>query len=164
MKDDTSTWDLFLNQALAAIRFNISESSKFSPFYLLYTRDAVLPIDNIMKPHRKYIVEDLHQIMLNQQHKAFVLVHRSIKQVQKRQLKYINKNCVDEGFKIGDPVYCKNHLKKNKLDNRWTPYFRIVDQTSPVSFMIKDQLTGVVRKAHAEHLRIAKIDEWVFLK
>lgn len=27
------TWDLHLNQALAAIRFNVSESSKFSPFY-----------------------------------------------------------------------------------------------------------------------------------
>ena len=39
--DDQQTWDLFLNQALAAIRFNISESSKFSPFFLLYNRDVV---------------------------------------------------------------------------------------------------------------------------
>ena len=48
--DNQQTWDLFLNQALAAIRFNVSESSKFSPFFLLYNRDAVLPIDNILQP------------------------------------------------------------------------------------------------------------------
>ena len=36
--DNQQTWDLFLNQALAAIRFNVSESSKFSPFFLLYNR------------------------------------------------------------------------------------------------------------------------------
>ena len=42
--DDQQTWDLFLNQALAAIRFNISESSKFSPFFFLYNRDVVLTI------------------------------------------------------------------------------------------------------------------------
>ena len=51
--DDQQTWDLFLNQALAAIRFNISESSKFSPFFLLYNRNVVLPIDNILQPRRK---------------------------------------------------------------------------------------------------------------
>ena len=120
MKEDTRTWDLYLNQALAAIRFNVSESSSFSPFYLLYCRDPTLPIDNIMKPHRKYQGEDLHQVMLNQQHKAFVLVHRSVKKAQRRQLKYKNRNCKDEPFKVGDPVYCKNHLRKNKFDERWS--------------------------------------------
>ena len=29
MKDNVQTWDLYLNQALAAIRFNVSESCKF---------------------------------------------------------------------------------------------------------------------------------------
>ena len=46
--DNPQTWDLNLNQALAAIRFNVSESSKFSLFFLLYNRDVVLPIDNLL--------------------------------------------------------------------------------------------------------------------
>ena len=46
--DDQQTLDLFLNQVLAAITFNISESSKFSPFFLVYNRDVVLHIDNIL--------------------------------------------------------------------------------------------------------------------
>ena len=31
--NDQQTWDMFLNLALAAIRFNVSESSKFSSFF-----------------------------------------------------------------------------------------------------------------------------------
>ena len=56
--DTQETWDLHLNKALAVIRFNVSESSKFSPFYLLYNRDVGLPIDNILKPRRNYVGED----------------------------------------------------------------------------------------------------------
>ena len=52
LADNQRTWDMFLNQALAAIRFNVSESSTFSSFYLLYNRDVVLPIDNLLKPRR----------------------------------------------------------------------------------------------------------------
>ena len=56
--------------------------------------------------------------------------------------------------------YTINFTKKNKLDARWKPYFRIIAQKSPVSFIIESQLDGVTTKAHAEELRLAKIDEW----
>ena len=32
-QENQNSWDIFLNQTLAAIRFNISESSKYSPFF-----------------------------------------------------------------------------------------------------------------------------------
>ena len=55
VSDSHDTWDIYLNQKLAAVRFNVNESTKFSPFYLLYNCDPVLPIDNIMKPRRRYL-------------------------------------------------------------------------------------------------------------
>lgn len=64
LEDNLSTWDVFLNQTLAAIRFNVNESAGYTPFYLLYTRDVVLPIDNILKPRRRYLGEDPHPIAL----------------------------------------------------------------------------------------------------
>ena len=82
-----TTWDLFLNQTLAAIRFNVSESNKLSPFFLFYNRDVVLPIDNLLKPRRKYTGDDLHKIALQQQHKSFHLVHKRLKKEKKRQVK-----------------------------------------------------------------------------
>ena len=89
--DDQHTWILFLNQALAAIRFNIGESSKFSPFFLLYNRDVVLPIDNIFQPRRKYLSEEYHQIALQEQHKSFVAVRNHLRKAKKRQAKYADR-------------------------------------------------------------------------
>ncbi|CAC5369517.1 unnamed protein product [Mytilus coruscus] len=146
IKDNAQTWDLYLNQALAAIRFNVNESTKFSPYFLLYNRDPVLPIDNILKPRRKYYGEEEHKIALQEQHKSFVLEHKHLKRAKKRQAKYANKNTKELKFEVGDPVYLKHHRKHNKLQANWRPYFRIIEKTSP---------------AHAEHLRPAlNIDEW----
>jgi hypothetical protein len=108
IEDNLTTWDVHLNQTLAAIRFNINESSSFPPFYLLYNRDVVLPIDNILKPRRRYLGEDPHKIAKEQQHKTFTMVQRILKRSKKRQAKYANRNAVDVGLKVGDPVYYKN--------------------------------------------------------
>jgi len=152
--------DVYLNQTLAAIRFNINESSKFSPFFLLYNRDVVLPVDNLLRPRRKYLGEDRHEIALEQQHEAFVAVHRRMKKARRRQAKYADRNSKPVEIKVGDAVYHKNHQRKNKLESKWSPYFRVMKQTSPVTFVIRNQLDGTTMKTHAEHLRLAKLEEW----
>ena len=53
-----------------------------------------------------------------------------------------------------------NNSKKSKLQGRWQPYYRIIEKITPVSFRIKNQFDGIVSKVHAEHLRLAKVDEW----
>ena len=128
MKDNVQTWDLYLNQALAAIRFNVSESSKFSPYSLIYNRDPVLPIDNILKPRRKYYGDQEHQIALKQQHKSFVLVHKYLKKAQKKQAKYANKNRKEVKLEVGDVVYHKNYHKHSKLNSNWKPFYRIIEK------------------------------------
>ena len=35
-QENTHTWDLYLNQALAAIRFSENESTKHSPFFICF--------------------------------------------------------------------------------------------------------------------------------
>lgn len=159
LSDRQETWDLNLNQTLAAIRFNISESAKYSPFFLLYNRDVVLPIDNILKPRRKYQGEDLHLISLEEQHKAFVRVRNNLKKAKKRQAKYADKGTKTVEFEVGDPVYYKKQ-KRGKLDHRWSPYYRIIEKTGPVSYVISNQLTGATSRVHAEHLRLANIEDW----
>ena len=53
LKDDCTIWDLYLNQALTAVRFNHNDTSKFSPFFLLYNRDVAQLLDNILKPKKE---------------------------------------------------------------------------------------------------------------
>lgn len=40
------------------------------------------------------------------------------------------------------------------------PYYRILTQTSPVSYLRKNQLTGNSTNVHAEHIRLANVDDW----
>ena len=161
LSENQQTWDLFLNQALAAIRFNISVSSKFSPFFLLYNRDVVLPVDNLMKPRRKYQGEELHQIALQEQHKSFTLVRKHLKKAKKTQAKYADRGTKKIEFQVNDTVYYKNNQRKGKLDCKWKPYYRIIEKTGPASYVIKNQLDGSTSRVHAEMLRAANIDEWV---
>ena len=159
IKEDVTSWDLYLNQMLAAIRFHVNDSTKYSPLFFLYNRDPVMPIDTILKLRRKYNGDQYHKIAIQQQHKTFTSVYNNLKSAKKRQNRYANKNTVEINFKICDPVYLKNHRKTSKLDNKWTPYYRIIEQTSPVSYKLKNQLTNKTTKAHARHIRPANL-EW----
>ena len=161
--DDQQTWDLFLNNALAAIRFNISESSKFSPFFLLYNRDVVLLIDNILQPRRKYVGEEYHQIALQEQHKSFVSVRNHPRKAKKRQAKYADRGTKEIEYKVGEPVYYKTP-SKGQFGMKYLPYYRIIEKKGPVSFVIKNQLDGSTTKAYAGDIRLANIDDWQISK
>ena len=88
------------------------------------------------------------------------MVHRHLKKAKKRQAKYANKNSEHTEFQVGDPVYLKQQQRKSKFEGMWCPYYRILEKTSPVSFHLKNQLDGSVRKAHAENIRLANICNW----
>ena len=155
-----STWDTYLPHILGAYRTSINETTTYSPHFLLYKCDPVLPIDTLLKPRRKYMGEAYHELALERQHVAYTLVRRHIKKSQKRQEDRHNKNVKPVTLKIGDPVYVHNSARTSKHDTRWEPYYRIIKQTGPVNFQIKSQLTGNVKSVHADQLKLAHLDEW----
>ena len=160
LDEDHLMWDTVLNQCLAAIRVSVSDATGFSPFFLLYNRDPVLPLDNILRPRQKYLGDDFHMIALQNQHKNFRRVHKNLKKQQKKNIRLANKNKDELGFQVGDPVYLKKHVRKSKLDPKWTPFYRIVEQISPVTFKIKNQLNQTEQVTHASHLRKVKVGDW----
>ena len=161
IENSPDTWDIYLNQALGAIRFMVNETSQHSPFFLLFNRDVILPIDNILRPRRKYFGSEFSQVALEIQHKTFLQLHKNVEKAKARQAKYYNQNAKQIEFQIGDPVYLKNHVPKGKLDKKWLPFFRIIEKRdNGVSFVIRNQLTGDTRKTHANDIRLANVDQW----
>ena len=159
-RDNLEMWDVYLEQVLSAIRVSVSETTGHSPFFLLYARDPVLPLDNILRPRRKYMGEDLHRIILENQHKSFTQVYHRVKRAREKGRRLANARRTDVSLKVGDAVYLRNHQRTSKLDAKWKPYFRVTKQLSPTTFMIRNQLDGTERKAHADHLARAPIEEW----
>ena len=100
--------------------------------------------------------DDFHRCVLENQHRMFVKVYKNTQKANKQQSDYTNKKnkCKEVELKVGDSVFYKNHTKSNKLENNWKTHYIIVEKTSPVSFRIRNQLTGRVAKAHANSLRV----------
>merc|ERR1711895_385507 len=86
-----------------------------------------------------------------------------MKKQKKRQNKLADRGAVEINFKVGDPVFLRNHTKTCKLSPSWEPYYRIIEKVSPLTYRLKNQLTGQVVKSHAEHLVLART-EWEFKK
>ena len=47
-------------------------------FFLLFNRDVVLPVDNLLKPRRKNVGEETHLIALQEQHKSSSKVNNRV--------------------------------------------------------------------------------------
>ena len=159
--DNSQSWDLHLNQMLAAIRFSVNSTTGFSPFYLLYSRDVVLPLDNLLRPRSIYYGDQFHENAIQEQHRVFTRVSHNVRKATNKRIEQANKNSSDIQYKVGDFVYLKNNHRSSKLDQRWKPHYIVIEKTSPVSYKLRDQLTGNITKAHAERIRLANVDEWV---
>ena len=128
--------------------------------FLLYNRDIVLLVDNLLKPRRKYLGENYHQIALQEQHRPFVFVRNHLKKAAKKQGKYADMETKTVEFEVGDSAFYKNNQTKSKLDLKWKPYYRIIEMKGSVSYLIKNQLDGSTCKVYAEMLRLDHVDEW----
>jgi hypothetical protein len=79
---------------------------------------------------------------------------------KRKQKDQADKKSDEIQLQVGDPVYLKNNRRKNIFDKKWLPYNRIIKQTGPVSFVVKDQLTGTTTKCHGRQLRVADLTQW----
>ena len=156
-RDSPQSWDLYVNQALMACRFSVNRSTGFSPHYLVYLNDPVVPLDNILMPRNKYMGEKSHLQMLEKQHQIFQSVHQHLKKSRARQKKYADKGATDKPFSIGQAVYYKNPNKKSKMGKRWLPFYRITAQLGNKTFLIRNQLTGQLKQAHSAQLLKANL-------
>ena len=82
---EKGNWNLFLTQAWGTIRFSLNEVIRFSPYFWLFGRDIILPIDNLLKPSRKYVGEHFHRMILQHEHKIVMQAKQRIKRAQKER-------------------------------------------------------------------------------
>ena len=124
-KDD---WDLFISSALFAYRTKKHNTTRHEPFYLLYGREAVLPIEfAIITPQAELFEMDLQDDLLKRVQmitgritedrlEAQDIIHKA----QVKQKHIHDKDLREVKFKIGDLVLLyKSQLRgKKKLQER----------------------------------------------
>ena len=88
-----------------AMRTCVNDSSKFSPYFLIYGRDPVMRIDTLLTPRRRYYDDDYLPTMLQRLHTAFVNVADNTKKAREDIKQQADKKARQRELQVGDLVY-----------------------------------------------------------
>ncbi len=146
-------WDEHLSSLMAAYNSTDHSSTGKSPYFLLYGREMLLPLENLLKPRETYYGDDFGHDRLTQMHLALAHARKNLQKHAAKNRERRNKDVTAEQIDEGDAVYLKNHRRASKLDPQWLPYYRVMRKTGKHTFLIKEQVTGAVVRAHRRNLR-----------
>ncbi|GES99293.1 uncharacterized protein LOC105343682 [Rhizophagus clarus] len=132
--ENKNDWDLYVSTALFAYRTRKHNTTRHEPFYLMYGRETILPIEfkvatsamlNIGNDEQEDLLNRVRMISGRMAEERLVTQDRIYDQQQRQKQKY-DKNIKEQYYKIGDLVLLyKSHLReRKKLEERWTgPYY-----------------------------------------
>ena len=151
-------WDTKLPAILSAYRSAKNETTKYSPFYILYGRDPILPMDTLLSPKYRYQGEDYVPTMLENLHSAYHQVRHNLARSHEKNKMYYDRKAKPVNLKVGDMVYFRDPseaTQSSKLSSNWKPFYRVVKVLSDVTYVIKNQLSGGTKVVNAHNLRLA---------
>jgi hypothetical protein len=156
-------WDEYLDAILLAYRTMKHESTGFTPFQLIYGRQARLPIELKVTTHpNEYssIEEALMQRTVEITNKMIfdqAQARENIKKKQERMKKYHGK--ISDKLKIGDKVLLfRNQLQGNlsaKLEEKWTGPYYIHEVLGANNYKLRTLEGRLVKNTvHGERLKL----------
>ena len=135
-------WDTYIPYALFAYRTAIQETTKESPFYLLYGRDPRLPIDVSLLPRDEIFTnaDDYRAHIVTRESRKFA--QDSIQLSQQRQELNRNEHAKMSSYEPGQRVwlFTPNNRKglSSKLVHNWHGPYRIEEKLSPVNYRLEN--------------------------
>ncbi len=130
-------WDRFVPLVLFAYRCSAQASVGDSPFFLIYGRDPIVPIDVslISEPRVYQEIEDYRADISLALQEAWKLARQHLTQAQHRQKRYYDQTVRNYIFSVGDRVWLHTPATKKgktpKLSCMWHGPFRIIEVFIP---------------------------------
>jgi hypothetical protein len=143
-------WDIYLPFALFTYRVSVQEATKETPFYLMYGRDPILPIDIKMKTidSEKITIEEYKKQMMENFEKIYKEVKYYNELTKQKKENEVDKRKKDneKQFQVGDLVWMHHRKRKKglstKLMKHWQGPYRITQIISPTNVEIKGTTGG----------------------
>ena len=102
-------WDTRLPYLLFAYRASAQASTRESPFFLVYGRDARLPTETVLSHVRNPDIDDYKVDLRANLSLAWRLAAENIQAAQNRQKKYYDRSANEINLKVGDRVMTGVH-------------------------------------------------------
>ncbi|XP_062601794.1 uncharacterized protein LOC134263457 [Saccostrea cucullata] len=157
-------WDRYLPALLFAYREVPQESTKFSPFDLVYARNVRGPMAVLKelwtKEEKDPEVKTTYQYVLDLKERLARTCELAQKELQKSKDHYkkqYDKRTKPRSFKVGDFVLLLLPTDHNKLLMQWKGPFKVVDRKGQTDYQI--DMNGHIRLFHANLLKKYNVRE-----
>ena len=102
-------WDVFIPLACAAYNFIPNEHSKEFPFFLMFGRDPIVPLNTLLGPKMRYLGNDINILSLEAMKNMFEIAATNLKIA--REKGNPENNSLPTKLQPGDKVLVQNHTK-----------------------------------------------------
>ena len=141
-------WDDVIPLACAAYNFLPNEYSRESPFFLMFGRDPILPINKLLQPKVRYLGNDENILSLEALKNIYELAATNLRNARQR---YGMKTPVEKKIKDGDLVMIKNNVRK-AFEPRYTGNYRVV-QIKGQQVEVRPAIGGDSQWVHISHVK-----------
>ena len=153
-------WDKYIESVLFAYRTNKHNTTKRTPFFMVYGREATLPLNdkdqNEEVSEKESLLKRIYEIINLKEERNEVL--DTIGKSQEKQKKRHDEKIVEDKFEIGDKVLLKDSAKEKqwsgKLSQKWKGPYYIHQIIGKGAYKLRD-MDGKVLKAtrNIKHLK-----------
>jgi hypothetical protein len=159
-----SNWSTLLNFFVLSYNGTPHSATGYSPFYLMYGREVVLPTSQQLRvkldPDLKHTdaaarLENLQKSL----QLAYKIVGRNQQKAYERNKRYYDRNATVRHFEEGDVVYLHNPRGTGTLSRKfrmiWTGPYRIRRRTGQLNYAI-ESTDGKEQVVHVNRLKLAR--------
>jgi hypothetical protein len=153
VKDNPHTWTDFLDVAAFVYNTAVHSSTGYSPFYLMYGREAREP-DDLMPPARNRNLTDVNMLFSQQWYDAIKIAKDRLIEAKEKQKFYYDRTAKRIDFKIGDRILFKQlAIVPGKFNMRWEGPYTVVEKKSNVSYKIISDDGKRLMVVHADRMK-----------
>ena len=143
-------WDELVPLAVSAYNFFLCQSSKESPFVLMFGRDPIMPVAKLLEPKPRYYGERGAAIKMDTLRRLYTIV---VQNIRKAREKLPKKEEEPHKFKVNDMVLVKDP-DAAVFEPRYQPNFRVTAIFGNNRIEVQDEQGHrfVRRSAHVKYI------------
>ena len=142
-------WDVLLPLACAAYNFIPNEHSKESPFFLMFGRDPVLPLNTLLGPKMRYLGNDINILSLETMKNMFEIAATNLKIAQEKGDP--ENNPLPTKLQPRDTVLVQNHTR-GPFDPKYVGDYQEVSLRGN-QVEVRPSIRGHTEMKHVKHIK-----------